>query len=113
MNFCVCQEGALPGVAQQNLQQLDKMLPLICCLAGPKASKEQHWTEVFRFMDQTMPAETGDCSLDRLTEDVYTAVTYAGQVLSDCQPWLLLGTEAPVMTPDGADFSCLSQSIQL
>ena len=73
----------MPGVAQQNLQQLQKMLPLVCCLAGPKASKEQYWTEVFRFLDQAMPAETGDCSLDRLTEDVYTAVTYSEQVYSE------------------------------
>ena len=67
-------------VAQQNFQDLEKMLPLVCCLAGPKSSKEQYWIEVFRFMDQAMPADTADCSLEQLGEDAFTAMTHTDQV---------------------------------
>ncbi len=74
------QDKALQQVAHRNCQELGKMLPLVCCLAGPKASKEQYWIELFRFADRAMPADTADCCLDQLTEDAFTALTYAEQV---------------------------------
>ena len=74
------QEKALQQVAHRNCQELGKMLPLVCCLAGPKASKEQYWVELFRFMDRAMPADTADCCLEQLTEDAFTALIYAEQV---------------------------------
>ncbi|KAL0028497.1 hypothetical protein WJX77_010302 [Trebouxia sp. C0004] len=73
---------ALQQVAHRNCQELGKMLPLVCCLAGPKASKEQYWIELFKFMDRAMPADTADCCLDQLTEDAFTALTYAEQIQS-------------------------------
>lgn len=74
------QEKALQRVAHRNCQELGKMLSLVCCLAGSKASKEQYWIELFRFVDRAMPADTADCCLDQLTEDAFTALTYAEQV---------------------------------
>ncbi|DBA67338.1 TPA: hypothetical protein ACH3X2_001634 [Trebouxia sp. C0005] len=76
------EEKALQQVAYRNCQELGKMLPLVCCLAGPRASKEQYWIELFRFMDRAMPADTADCCLDQLTEDAFTALTYAEQIQS-------------------------------
>lgn len=74
------QDKALQQVAQRNSQELGKMLPMVCCLAGPKASKEQYWIELFKFMDRAMPADTADCCLEQLTEDAFTALTYVEQV---------------------------------
>ena len=67
-------------VAQQNRQELEKLLLLVCCLAGPKAIKEQYWIELFRFLDRAMPTDTADCSLEQLAEDAFTALTYTEQV---------------------------------
>lgn len=75
-------------VAQQNLEELERMLPVVRSLAGAKASKEQYWVEVFKFLDQAMPADVADCSLDRLSEDLYTVMTHAEQVLPMMQPAL-------------------------
>ena len=74
------QDKALQQVAHRNCQELEKMLPLVCCLAGPKASKEHYWVELFRCMDRPMPADTADCCLEQLTEDAFTALIYAEQV---------------------------------
>ncbi len=71
------QDKALQQVAHRNCQELGKMLPLVLCLAGPK---EQYWIELFKFMDRAMPADTADCCLEQLTEDAFTALTYAEQV---------------------------------
>lgn len=74
------QEKALQEVAEQLCHELVKMLPLLSSLAGPRSSKEQYWIQVFRFMDQVMPGDTADCSLDQLTEDASTVLTYIDQV---------------------------------
>ena len=70
----------MQDVVQQNCQELEKLLPMLCCLAGPKATKEQYWIEVFRFMDRVMPTDTADCCLEQLAEDAFTARTYTEEV---------------------------------
>ena len=74
------QSPALQAVAQQNRQELEKLLSLVCCLGGPKATKERYWIELFKFMHRVMPADMADCCLELLTEDAFTALTYADQV---------------------------------
>ena len=73
---------SLQDVVEKQCQELRDLLPVVTCLAGSKDDKEQVWIEVFRFMDQVMPADTADCSLYLLAEDAFNAITYADQVCS-------------------------------
>ena len=82
---------SLENVIDKNWQELQDLLPLITCLAGTKADKEQLWSECFRFMDQVMPTDTADCSLYLLAEDAFNAITYSDQV---CAVLTLLSTHA-------------------
>lgn len=77
----VLQMRSLQGVMEKNCQELQDLLPVVSCLAGSKEAKEQLWVEVFRFMDQIMPTDTADCSLESLAGDAFNAIAYADQVL--------------------------------
>lgn len=66
---------------EKNCQELQELLPLVSCLAGTKEAKEQLWIEVFKFMDQIMPPDIAECSLDLLAGDAFNAIAYADQVL--------------------------------
>ena len=66
---------------EKNCQELQDLLPLVSCLAGLKDMKEQLWVEVFRFMDQVLPTDTADCSLELLAGDAFNAIAYADQVM--------------------------------
>ena len=79
-NGVMLQMKSLENVIDKNWQELQDLLPLITCLSGTKADKEQSWAEVFRFMDQVMPTDTADCSLYLLAEDAFNAITYTDQV---------------------------------
>ena len=74
--------GSLEDVMEKNCQELQNLLPLVTCLAGSKDSKEKLWIEVFRFMDQVMPANIANCSLYLLAEDAFNAIAYTDQVCS-------------------------------
>ena len=74
------QDEELQQVAQQKCQELEALLPMLFCLAGLKATKEQYWIELFRFMDRVMPTDTADCCLEQLAEDAFTALTYTEEV---------------------------------
>ena len=76
----VLQMRSLEDVIEKNCQELQDLLPLVTCLAGSEEAKETLWAEVFRFMDQVMPADIADCSLYLLAEDAFTAIAYADQV---------------------------------
>lgn len=71
---------SLEDIMEKNCQELHDLLPLVTCLAGSKEAKEKLWIDVFRFMDQVMPADTADCSLYLLAEDAFNAIAYAHQV---------------------------------
>lgn len=72
---------SLQGIMEKNCQELQDLLPVVSCLAGSKEAKEQLWGEVFRFMDQVMPTDTADCSLELLAGDAFNTIAYADQVL--------------------------------
>ena len=88
------QADALLQRLQDDSAALQNLYVLIDCLAAPNTDREKRWESVCKFMGQSLPADTAQCSLQLLQAAGFSPVQYTEQVRIVTAQWELHAVSA-------------------